>query len=260
VALTSMILGATAAARADAMRAREDFISIASHEMRTPLTALQLQIHRLRRLLIRGTTAVADPAELTRAMDLAERQVTRMTGLTEVLLDLTRLRGGDLRLDRQRMDLVGLLRECAQAVDGARISKSEATSRSAFDIRAPDEILGDWDRTRLQQVLENLLGNAVKYGGSETITVTATATAKTASVEIEDHGPGIATIDQKRIFQRFERAVSADTSPGLGLGLHISRQILEAHGGTIRLSSRPGKGATFSVALPLARLRNETPR
>jgi signal transduction histidine kinase len=257
VALTSMVLGATAAARADAMRAREDFISIASHELRTPLTALQLQIQRLRRMTRPGAGASPSVEDMGTAADVAARQVARMTDLTEVLLDLARLRAGDLQLAREPTDLVSLVRESADAVEGALARKAVPPSSPTFELRTGAPIVGDWDRTRLRQVLENLLGNATKYGGSHTVVVTARATERTATVEIEDHGPGIAEADQERIFQRFQRAAagSSNAPPGFGLGLHIGREIVEAHGGSLRVSSRPGAGTTFVISLPRYPLR-----
>jgi signal transduction histidine kinase len=272
VALTSLILGATAAARVDAMRAREDFISVAAHEIRTPLTALQLQVQRLRRAVTRDDRAAGDQpssrnGETAAMIDLAERQIVKMTNLAEVLLDLARLRTGDLRLSTSPTDLVALLRECAESLEGARrLSAGGAGPAPVFDIRVagPDDsrspIIGRWDRTRLQQVLANLLGNAVKYGAGQPVMVTVSTTSDTATVDIQDRGPGIAAQDQERIFRRYERGVVTGGPPGFGLGLHIAREIVSAHGGTISVSSTPGNGATFSVSLPLLPLRKRTRR
>jgi signal transduction histidine kinase len=112
--------------------------------------------------------------------------------------------------------------------------------------------IGRWDAARLDQVLTNLMTNAIRFGAGKPIVVTVKATASAASLAVTDHGIGIAPAAQARIFDRFERGdVSAQHYGGLGLGLYIARQIVEAHGGTISVHSEPGCGATFTVTLPI---------
>jgi signal transduction histidine kinase len=243
-ALLSLTLGAAAAERADAVQAREDFISIASHELRTPLTPLTLQLDRLRRLLARGAV---DHDELSKLQASLERQTTRLTALVEILLDVTRLRRGPMALRRELVDLAELAREAAEGVaDQRALSRSELTIEAA-------PVEGAWDRVRIQQAITNLLMNAIKYGEGKPISVVVARDGESARIAISDRGPGISPRDQARLFKRFERVRSAEGNAGggLGLGLYITRQIVEAHGGTVRVDSRPGAGATFTCTLPL---------
>jgi signal transduction histidine kinase len=245
VVLTSLVLGAAGAERADAVQAREDFISIASHELRTPLTPLTLQLDRLRRMLTRKEL---DPKEVAKLQASLERQAARLTSLVDILLDVTRLRRGPMKLKPEKLDLSVLARDTAEGLaDHVRLSRSELL------IETGGPIEGQWDRVRLQQALTNLLTNAIKYGQGKPITLHVHHEGGRAHIAVRDNGPGISRADQTRIFRRFERLPSAEGSAGgLGLGLYITRQIIEAHGGTVRLESRLGAGATFTCTLPLA--------
>jgi signal transduction histidine kinase len=244
VILTSLVLAAAAAERADAVRAREDFISIASHELRTPLTPLSLQIDRLKRRLGSGRYA---PEDLETIQSSLQRQTDRLTGLVDILLDITRLRSGRMTLDRESLDLAALARD---TVEG--LAEELARAHCAVSIAAPQPVLGRWDRTRLQQALTNLLTNAAKYGQGAAVAVSVTTADGAARLVVADQGPGIAFDEQSRLFQRFARLPSTTArAGGLGLGLYITREIIEAHGGTIRLESRPGHGATFICSVPL---------
>jgi signal transduction histidine kinase len=245
--LTVLILGAAGAERDDAVQAREDFISIASHELRTPLTPLTLQLDRLRRMLGRNELGIT---EVTKLQASLERQTTRLTTLVDILLDVTRLRAGPMRLKREATDLAALARETIDGLaDHARLAHSPIT------IEAERPVEGQWDRPRIQQAITNLLTNAIKYGAGKPIVVMVgrDRVGKRAQLVVKDQGPGIARRDQVRLFRRFQRIRSADgnAAGGLGLGLYITRQIIEAHGGTVRLESRPGAGATFTCVLPL---------
>ena len=245
--LTALVLGAAGAERSDAVRAREDFISIASHELRTPLTPLTLQLDRLRRMLGRKELGLEEVGKLQASL---ERQTTRLTTLVEILLDVTRLRSGPMRLKREKVDLSALARETIDGLaDHLRLARSELT------IETTGPIEGLWDRVRLQQAITNLLTNAIKYGEGKPISVTVghDDAGQRAQIAVKDQGPGIAKRDQARLFKRFERLpATGSAGGGLGLGLYITREIIEAHGGTVRLESRPGFGATFTCALPLA--------
>jgi signal transduction histidine kinase len=245
--LTALVLGAAGAERADAVQAREDFISIASHELRTPLTPLTLQLDRLRRMLSRNELGIA---EVTKLQASLERQATRLTTLVDILLDVTRLRVGPMRLRREKLDLSVLARETVDGLaDHLRLARCELTLETAGPIE------GLWDRVRVQQAITNLLTNAIKYGDGKPISVSVgrDQAGKRAQVVVKDQGPGIGKRDQARLFKRFQRLppTGGNAAGGLGLGLYITRQIIEAHGGTVRLDSRPGAGATFTCALPL---------
>lgn len=244
VVLMSLFIGASAAERADAIQAREDFISIASHELRTPLTPLTLQIDRLRRLTARGEPTARELSSLHASL---ERQAMRLSGLVEILLDLTRLRTGQMSLNCERFDLIPLVRDTLDTVTAhARVDRSLVT------LDAPATIEGTWDRLRIQQAITNLVSNALRYGEGKPVAVSVIAERNHVRIVVKDRGPGIAKRDQRRLFKRFERLPGAlSRSGGLGLGLFITRQIIEAHGGTVYVESRPGTGATFTCALPL---------
>jgi signal transduction histidine kinase len=227
-----------------AVAARDEFLSIASHELRTPLTALRLALENLRRVTARDAAAAPSP-QLERVLAASERAGQRLEKLVEALLDVSRIHMGRLELDVESLDLGALV---AEAVSG--LDDELRQSGSAVDVQG-DPTVGHWDRLRLGQVLTNLLANAVKYGAGKPIEIRFGAREARAWVSIRDHGIGIDQADQRHIFERFERAVSSQNYGGLGLGLYIVKRILEAHGGAVRVESRPGEGAAFEVELPL---------
>ncbi|MFL5313389.1 MAG: ATP-binding protein [Myxococcales bacterium] len=223
----------------EAVRARDDFLSIASHELRTPLTPLRLQTQILRRLLTQPDTPPRE--KLAASLDTLDRQTDRLGRLVNDLLDVSRITAGKLTLHLERLDLADVAREVVERYAGA--------SRSLIELRmlpAP----GNWDRTRLEQVATNLLANAIKYGEGKPIDVVVEPRDGGAILAVRDRGIGIAPQDAERIFGRFERAISATSYGGLGLGLYIARQIVVAHGGRISVESAPGEGATFTVSVP----------
>ncbi len=232
----------------DAVRLRDEFLSIASHELRTPLTPLQLQLTMLKKRA--GSIAVDEGAEkfLVGRLDLIQRQCDRLTRLIVDLLDISRLAEGRLQLQLEELDLGGVLDEVIEAFRG---SGDLARSGSTIELsRAP--VVGRWDRVRVEQLVTNLLSNALKYGAGKPVRLRLSVEGAYAVLEVKDEGIGIAPADQDRVFGRFERAVSARHYGGLGLGLYIVRQVVEAMGGTIELDSRVGEGARFVVRLPLA--------
>jgi PAS domain S-box-containing protein len=230
----------------EAVRARDEFLSIASHELKTPLTTLQLQIQGLARKL---KSSVEEPAlqGLAARVATSERQVERLTALINNLLDISRITAGRLDLDLEPVDLAAVAREAA-----ARFREDLARAGCVLELRAEGECVGQWDRLRLEQVVTNLLSNATKYGAGRPIEIEVDGGEATARFSIRDHGIGIPAEHQARIFERFERAVSDRHYGGLGLGLWIVRQIVDAFGGTIRVESRAGAGSTFTVLLPRA--------
>jgi signal transduction histidine kinase len=224
----------------EAVRTRDEFLAIASHELRTPLTPLKLQLGRLLR-------QAADP-DLREKLALADRQVDRLTALVTQLLDVSRIASGRLLLEPSLIDLGIVVR---REVDNASI---EAKKRgNDLRVYASDPVYGVWDCARLEQVIANLLSNAIKYGEGKPIDVTIVANDAVARLSVKDNGIGIPEIHHARIFERFERAVSARHFGGFGLGLWIVRQIVEASGGTIRVESAEGQGALFVVELPRSR-------
>jgi PAS domain S-box-containing protein len=232
------------AAAEEQVRARDQFLSIASHELRTPLNPLQLQIQMLLRLARAGALAAQPPDRLVGMLETCERSAREFAALVSQLLDLSRLVAGGLDLRLEEVDLAALAREVA-ARYGPELDQAGCELRLAADRPA----VGRWDRPRLDQVLTNLLSNATKYGPGKPVEVSVAAGEGRAVLTVRDHGIGIAPADQARIFDRFERAVSGYEYGGLGLGLYVVRQIVEALGGTVRVDSAPGAGATFVVEL-----------
>jgi len=224
----------------EAARMREEFLSVAGHEMRTPLTSLQFQLHTVQKRL-----EAAQPEKAMETLARARAQLERLASLTEELLDVTRITSGRMTLELEEVDLAQLVGETAE-----RLREGGARAGCALTIEAPSSATGVWDRSRLDQVVTNLLSNAVKFGGGNPITVRVASDTSGAKLTVSDQGIGISAADQSRIFERFERAVSKQSYGGLGLGLWISRQIVEAHGGRIRVESTPGLGSTFEVTLP----------
>lgn len=225
-----------------AVRTRDDFLSVASHELKTPLTPLRLELDQLRRVLGR---VPAVPAELVELVDSAKRQTVRLGALVEALLDVSRLVEGRLQLQRDELDLVELAREVIH-----RFEAQAAAAHSSIALSATAPAPGSWDRMRLDQVLSNLLANALKYGRGKPILVEIGAARGEATLSVRDKGIGIASADLERIFRRFERAVPSRHYGGLGLGLYIANEIVRAHGGEILVESRHGEGSTFKVILP----------
>lgn len=224
-----------------ALRHRDDFLSVASHELRTPVTALRLQLHSLLSAARDGRDArVEDRA--TRAVG----SVDRLVRLVDRLLDVTRITAGRLPLEREEVDFAALVRASIDAAD-AEIAQSGCEVR----LETSGAVRGAWDPLRVEQVVANLLVNASKYGRGAPIDVRVEQVEDRARLVVRDHGRGIAQDEQARIFERFERAAERSAA-GLGLGLWIARAIVEEHGGTIAVESAPGEGARFVVELPVS--------
>jgi signal transduction histidine kinase len=227
----------------EALRARDDFLSVASHELRTPLTNVQLNVESLRRHL-RRREGLGSP-ELAARIDSAFGSTQRLANLIDRLLDVSRLRAGRFELDVEPIDLAAV---ATGVVEQSHEALAEA--RCTLTLEAGTPVTGEWDRLRLEQVVTNLLSNAMKYGAGAPIEVTVTGDDTHAELSVRDHGIGIAVEHQRRVFDQFERAVSKRDFNGLGLGLWICGQIVGLHGGTISLESAAGAGATFRVRLP----------
>jgi signal transduction histidine kinase/DNA-binding response OmpR family regulator len=230
----------------DAIRARDEFLSIASHELRTPLTPLQLQLQRMVKQLEKESGLNGSSDGMKIALKRSERQVLRLTALVENLLDVSRITSGHLRIQPEWVDLVEVLRDVV-----GRFAEELGRAGCEVDLDAGESVVGQWDRLRIEQVVTNLIANAIKYGSGKPIEIRLLKNGRTAGFSVRDNGIGIAPEQQTRIFGRFERAVSTRAYGGLGLGLYIAQQILDAHGGHIRVESVPNQGARFIVELPL---------
>ena len=231
------------------LQARDEFLSAASHELRTPITTLSLQTDGLLNAADLPTNGHNAPSSdrLRRRLSAIRRQVVRLSQLVEQLLDVSQFIEGRLDLHPEEVDLQALV---IDAIELMRDSASSAGSPVLFRLR--NEVVGRWDRLRLGQVVTNLLSNAIKFGCGRPIEVELDADQALARLAVRDSGEGIPPGERERIFERFERATSVQRHPGLGLGLWICKQIVDACHGTISVESEPGRGSTFSVALPRA--------
>lgn len=224
-----------------ALGARDEFFSVATHELKDPLFSLQLSLQLLRHTAGRLGPI---PEHVLHHLEVSERQAARLAGLIENLLDVARINNDRLQLEPEELDLAGLTRDVVE-----RFQPRAHAAGSELAAEAPAPLVGRYDRMKMEQVLTNLLANALKYGAGRPVTV-RTRGGGAAVLEVEDHGPGIAPEDQERIFRRFERASDSYKKESLGLGLYIARSLVEAHGGTLGVRSAPGRGSTFTVTLP----------
>ena len=230
-----------------ALAVRDTFLSVAGHEFRTPISVLSLTLENLVRKTQKGETL--KPADF----DAPRRQADRLARLTETLLDVRRIASGHLDLEPEEMDLAALAREVA-----ARLQPQALDARAPLSVSADQPVVGTWDRLRMEQVLMNLLTNAIKFGRGAPVEFRVFAENGSAIVEVRDGGIGIDPKDQDRIFERFERAASVQNYRGMGLGLWICRELVRAHQGKITVQSASGQGSLFRVELPGSR-GNERP-
>jgi len=230
-----------------AVRMRDDFMSMVSHELRTPLNTLFLETQVRKLHLSRNNTAPFAPDRLPAMVERDQRQIQNMVRLIDDMLDVTRMRSGALSIQPGPVDLAQLARGVVESL----AQQAEAVG-PPIRFEAPASVQGVWDEFRIEQVLTNLITNALRYGGGKPIEVGVRRDGDMARMSVRDHGPGIAAADHARIFEQFERTdESRKRAAGLGLGLFIARQIVRSHGGEITLESTPGEGAVFSVSLPL---------
>jgi signal transduction histidine kinase len=225
----------------DALQVRDEFISIAAHEIRGPVTSIHLAAQMLN-MPNSGTPQRA------RATSVILREDRRLAQFVDELLDVARIRGGRFHFAFEEMDLAQICREAV-----TRLGPELAASGSSLSLNAPAEARGTWDRLRLEQLVANLLANAIKFGGGKPIEIGLALIADGVELKVIDHGMGIPAEMQEKIFKPFERAVSSRHYGGLGLGLYIVRLIAEGHGGDVRVQSKPGEGSTFIVHLPRSR-------
>lgn len=227
-----------------AIAIRDEFLSIASHELQTPLTALTLQLDALESAVCASTSHL-NAEKIARRVEMAARQTDRLSALVTSLLSVSRITSGTFSLDRKPMDLVVLLRELAE-----RFAEHATHVGSSLHFDAPQEVHGVWDSAQLDMAIGNLLSNALKYGPGKPVHLDLANAGDRVVIAVRDGGIGIAPGDKGRVFERFERAVSANHYGGLGLGLYITRQVVEAHGGQISVESRLGEGSAFTIVLP----------
>ncbi len=235
----------TQTALESAVKIRDEFVSIASHELRTPLTSLQLQLESFQILLERDGESVANTRWSTK-LAAAMRHTRRLSKLTDALLDISRLNTGRFLLDLEEFDLT---HAAGETVDGWHEEANRTGCELRFHEGAPS--VGFWDRLRIEQALINLISNAIKYAPGKPVDISIDVIESQVWIAVQDRGLGIDAKDKERIFQQFERAVSSRHYGGLGLGLFITRQIVEASGGSIDVTSEMEKGSTFRICLPI---------
>ena len=226
-----------------ALAIRNNFLSVATHELRNPLNSLNLRLNILKREINSLTDTENEGKELDGHVEKAAAQIRRMSQLLDRLLDIARIASGRLRLEPREYDIAEQIRQVAGRFSGPAES-------GQLQVAAVSPVQGRWDQARAEQVISNLISNAIKYGEGKPIRVSLRASEDAVEVEVADHGRGIRAEDQDHVFEQFERVESDEARGGFGLGLWISRQIVHAMGGEVSLQSQPGEGATFVVWLP----------
>jgi len=227
-----------------AIRVRDDFLSVASHELRTPITTLGLQIDGLFRMMRQQVPQTLQET-LSRRLEITRRQIDRLAGLVGALIDVSRITSGRLQLSKQLADLVEVIRLVLE-----RFGDDALRGGSALRFERQGPVWGNFDISRVDQVFTNLLSNAIRYGRGKPIVVGAVGVGENARFWVEDRGIGIPPEHLNRIFQQYERAAPSTSYAGLGLGLWISRQLVEAMGGTISVRSEVDAGSVFTVEIP----------
>ncbi len=232
-------------AQQEATQVRDEFISIASHELKTPLTSLKLQTQLNQRMMKRENGEIPRD-RVNKLVENTDRQVDRLSRLVEDMLDVSRINTGKLALQKTEVDLAELVSEIVE-----RLTPQLSAARCTVSLTLENGVKGSWDRFRIEQVIINLVTNAIRYAAEKPIHVSVSQTDGIATLVVRDEGCGIAPENRERIFQRFERILSSHGIDGLGLGLYICKQIVEAHGGSIRVDDKQIKGACFVVELPM---------
>jgi signal transduction histidine kinase len=226
----------------DAIRSRDEFLSIAAHELHTPIHSMQLVVQG-----VRSGAVARKPDRVERAFGIVERQARRLTGLVDTLLDVSRMQEGKLELHVDAVDLVAVAEESLE-----QLAPDIQAAGCAVSVQRPGgPVVGRWDRLRLEQVVVNLLSNAAKFGRGAPIDVAIERANGVARLAVRDRGIGIPADRLKAVFERFERAVPAEQYGGLGLGLYIVRTLVRMMGGSVEVESSVGMGSTFVLTLPL---------
>lgn len=230
------------AALEHAVRSRDEFLSVASHELKTPITSLQLYVQGMVRAQAKGTLTAE---QLNARLNRVQVQCGRLEKLINNLLDVSRADARTPALQRESFDMSELV---ADATERFTEELERVGCQVTVDAREP--LVGCWDRMRLEQAVTNLLQNAARYAPGSPVHVRVQSEGPWVRIVVRDGGPGISEKDHTRIFERFAQAGSEQFAGGFGLGLWIVKQVVEAHGGTVTLVSRPGAGATFTLMLP----------
>ena len=236
----------------EAVAARDAFLAVAAHELRNPMTPIVGRVERLRHLLRKPDFR---PETLEKSLDQIEWLIAQYVKRATTLLDVSRVTTGQFRLDPAPADVCDLVREVVE-----NFAPVATLAGASLTCRVPDAaIIRMCDRLALEQVLDNLVSNAIKYGAGQPVLISLSHAEPSGSVimQVHDQGPGISADSQARIFERFERAVRpGQHGGGFGVGLWVVRQLIDTMGGTVTISSRPGEGTTFMVTLPLLKIED----
>ncbi|MEH6438098.1 hybrid sensor histidine kinase/response regulator [Massilia sp. DD77] len=227
------------------LRMRDEFMSLVAHELRTPLNTLFLETQMRSLQIRRGNTAAFSPDQMEAMVRRDERQIKAMIRLIDDMLDVSRMRSGKLSIRPCNVELVSLLERVV-----SDMALQAASTGTTLTLVPHDPVVGCWDEFRIEQVVVNLLTNALRYGGGQPVEVSVQLDGDRVRVDVRDQGKGIAATDIERIFEPYERGARNGEPKGLGLGLYISRQLAVSHGGELRVTSKPGEGSTFSLHLP----------
>lgn len=230
-----------------AVKSRDEFLSVASHELKTPLTAMKLQAQIIQRDIERDNPRVYQKEKIVRFYDQTFKQVNRLNRLVDDMLDVSKIQLGKLRFRKEPTDLKLLLKEVMERMDS--YFKNSQSGVPSIEYKGSD-FHGNWDSFRIEQVMNNLFTNAIRYGNGKPFSVSLEGTLEHVIFSVTDHGQGIGPKDQKIIFEQFERGSEHGPVEGMGLGLFITKKIVEGHGGIISLKSVENEGSTFTVVLP----------
>ncbi len=228
---------------AAAVEARDTFIAVAAHELRNPMQPIIGQVE----LLLNGIRAGrCPPDQVEQRLERVQHAMRHYMKRAGILLDVSRITSGKLQLELEPFDIIALLHDvAADAADAARRAGSPIT------VTGPDILPVTWDRLAIEQIVDNLVANAIKYGGGSPVELSAEMRGEEVCIQVRDHGGGIPAADRARVFERFERAVgSGERRSGFGVGLWVVSQLVEAMGGTVAVGDAPGGGALFTLKLP----------
>ena len=228
-----------------ALKTRSDFMAIASHELKTPLTSLILIVQSMKKNILHGLDEITSK-KIERAIDQTETQLFRMSRLIDDMLDISRIESGKLILKKENFIISELIYEIAERL----MEQIQRSTGSALKITKLDEAMVSWDRFRIEQVITNFITNAIRYGRGSTIELCVEDKKDQVLISVKDLGSGISEKDRDRIFNLFERGVGPEEVSGLGLGLYISKQIIDAHRGKVWVESKVGEGSTFFALIP----------
>lgn len=230
----------------DALRTRDDFLSIASHELKTPLTTLKLQLQMGLRGIKPEAGLVPSPEKIKKVIETCHNQTDRLNILIDGLLDVTRIQQGKLQFHFESANILEIVRKSIE-----QLSSQLGAAKCHAEIVASEDVLAMCDIIRMEQVVTNLVSNAMKYAADNPIHIKVFKEDKNVVISVTDFGSGIPKEKQSLIFERFERAVDSNEVSGLGLGLYIVKQIVTGHNGHVQVQSEINKGATFIVKFPI---------